>query len=66
MEYSFLGVCVNDLDKNLSDIRCQHHKQDHYNNRIKLYNLIFTAYQGFFANGPGARVDRVPVENYWP
>lgn len=63
MEDSSFGVGKDDLDQDLSYVGGEYHKENHNNYRIDLYRYCYTAYIGFLANGPGAKVDKVPVAN---
>lgn len=66
MEHTAFGVGVYDLDEDISQVRGVDHEQNHHEYGVKLHRYNLTASHGFLANGPGAKVERVPVENCWP
>ena len=63
MKNASFSVCINDLNEHFSYIGSHYHEENHDNYGIELNYCIITASMGFLAKGPGANVDRVPVEN---
>jgi len=66
VEDALLSMRVDYLDQHLGHVGRQQHEQDHHHYRVHLHTLITTISHGLRANGPGASVDRVPVENACP
>lgn len=50
----------------ISEVRGVYHEKNHDEDDVDLCDVIFTNSQGFLGNGPGASVDKVPVEYSCP
>ena len=62
MDCSPLVVGIDYLHNHICQVRSIDHEENHQKDGVTLNINIYTASIGFLAKGPGAKVERVPVE----